>query len=78
MYLERAHPAFLTTIVVLVSKIGLNFFFQVSPWNGAFRSYINNIKNSEKSFEELMKDEAYFRDKFTQFLFSPRGAIFQV
>jgi len=50
---------------------------KVSPWNGAFRSYINNIKNSEKSFEELMKDEAYFRDKFTQFLFSPRGAIFQ-
>ena len=59
-------------------KNRVKFFFQVSPWNGAFRSYINNIKNSEKSFEELMKDEAYFRDKFTQFLFSPRGAIFQV
>ena len=51
---------------------------KVSPWDQEFRDYVNRIKNDERSFEELMSNETYFRDKFTQFLYSPRGGIFQV
>ena len=50
---------------------------KVTPWNQAFRDYVNKFKNSDKTFEELISDEEYFRTKFTQFLFSPRGGIFQ-
>ena len=50
---------------------------KVSPWNQAFRDYVNKFKKTNQTFEELISDESYFREKFTQFLFSPRGGIFQ-
>ena len=46
--------------------------------NGYCRDYVNKFKKSDDSFEVLISNETYFRDKFTQFLFSPKGAIFQV
>ena len=46
------------------------FYFQ--------RDYVNKFKKTNDSFEDLMDSEEYFRDKLTQFLFSPKGAIFQV
>ena len=49
----------------------------ISPWDQAFKDYVNKIKREEEPFEELIKNETYFREKFTQFLFSPRGGIFQ-
>ena len=42
------------------------------------RDYVNKFKKTNDSFEDLMDSEEYFRDKLTQFLFSPKGAIFQV
>ena len=49
----------------------------ISPWDQAFKDYVNKIKREKEPFEELIMNETYFRDKFTQFLFSPRGGIFQ-
>ena len=50
----------------------------VSPWEQGFKTYVNKIKQTNEPFEELIKNETYFREKFTQFLYSPRGGIFQV
>jgi len=50
---------------------------KVHPWHTGFRDYVNKFKKSDDSFEVLISNETYFRDKFTQFLFSPKGAIFQ-
>ena len=49
----------------------------ISPWDQAFKDYVNKIKREEEPFEELIRNETYFREKFTQFLYSPRGGIFQ-
>ena len=49
----------------------------ISPWHIAFKTYVNKIKKINKPFEELISDETYFKEKFTQFLYSPRGGIFQ-
>ena len=49
----------------------------ISPWDQAFKDYVNKIKREKEPFEELIMNETYFREKFTQFLFSPRGGIFQ-
>ena len=46
--------------------------------NNHGRDYVNKFKKTNDSFEVLISNETYFRDKFTQFLFSPKGAIFQV
>ena len=46
--------------------------------NNHDRDYVNKFKKTNDSFEVLISNETYFRDKFTQFLFSPKGAIFQV
>eukprot|EP00092_Neocalanus_flemingeri_P006866 GFUD01007412.1.p1 GENE.GFUD01007412.1~~GFUD01007412.1.p1 ORF type:complete len:1065 (+),score=241.14 GFUD01007412.1:250-3444(+) len=50
---------------------------KVQPWHPGFRDYVNKFKNTNDSFEVLISNETYFRDKLTQFLFSPKGAIFQ-
>eukprot|EP00092_Neocalanus_flemingeri_P023513 GFUD01025500.1.p1 GENE.GFUD01025500.1~~GFUD01025500.1.p1 ORF type:complete len:1021 (+),score=134.31 GFUD01025500.1:157-3219(+) len=50
---------------------------KISPWHPAFRDYVNKFKKTNDSFETLIRNETYFRDKFTQFLYSPRGGIFQ-
>lgn len=50
---------------------------KVQPWHTGFRDYVNKFKKTNDSFEDLMDSEEYFRDKLTQFLFSPKGAIFQ-
>ena len=50
----------------------------MSPWEQGFKTYVNKIKQTNEPFEELIKNETYFREKFTQFLYSPRGGIFQV
>ena len=42
------------------------------------RKYVNKFKRNNEAFNDLIKDENFFRKKLTQFLFSPRGAIFQV
>jgi len=49
----------------------------VQPWHLGFRDYVTKFKNTDESFEELIKDESFFRIKLTQFLYSPRGAIYQ-
>ena len=51
---------------------------KVSPWHNAFRDYVNKFKYTEETFERLISNETYFRSKLTQFLYSPRGMIFQV
>ena len=51
---------------------------KVSPWHNAFRDYVNKFKYTEETFETLISNETYFRSKLTQFLYSPRGMIFQV
>lgn len=50
---------------------------KVIPWHTGFRTYVNKFKKTNATFDVLMKNETYFREKFTQFLYSPRGAIFQ-
>ena len=42
------------------------------------RDYVNKFKKSDEPFEILIRNETFFREKFTQFLYSPRGGIFQV
>ena len=42
------------------------------------REYVNKFKGTNASFESLISNETYFRQKFTQFLYSPKGGIFQV
>ncbi|XP_023339853.1 patched domain-containing protein 3 isoform X2 [Eurytemora carolleeae] len=49
----------------------------VNTWTADFRNYVNTFTFSSLSFEELMQDEDFFRDKFTQFLYSPKGAAYQ-
>ena len=39
---------------------------------------MNKFKPTNASFESLISDETYFRQKFTQFLYSPKGGIYQV
>ena len=47
--------------------------------NFLLRDYVNKFKGpTNASFEDLISDQSYFREKFTQFLFSPKGGIFQV
>jgi len=50
---------------------------KVQPWHTGFRDYVNKFKRENESFEALIRNEDYFREKLTQFLFSPKGAIFQ-
>ena len=42
------------------------------------RDYVNKFKPENATFEHLITNKTYFKDKFTQFLFSPKGAIYQV
>ena len=42
------------------------------------RDYVNKFKKTDASFETVIRNESFFREKFTQFLFSPKGASFQV
>ena len=62
-YLTLNHTKLLTSII-------LNSSFS--------RDYVTKFKNSDESFDDLIKDETFFRSKLTQFLYSPRGAIYQV
>ena len=39
---------------------------------------MNKFKKTDASFETVIRNESFFREKFTQFLFSPKGASFQV
>ena len=55
----------------IILSIDFNFFL-------IFRDYVTKFKNTDESFEDLIQDETFFRTKLTQFLFSPRGAIYQV
>jgi len=50
---------------------------KIKSWHYGFRDYVNKFKKSEEPFETLISDPTYFREKFTQFLFSPKGASFQ-
>jgi len=50
---------------------------KIYPWHPAFRDYVNKFKKSDQPFETLISNETFFREKFTQFLYSPRGGIFQ-
>jgi predicted RND superfamily exporter protein len=50
---------------------------KVTPWHRAFRDYVNKFKPENATFEHLITNKTYFKDKFTQFLFSPKGAIYQ-
>jgi len=50
---------------------------KIYPWHPAFRDYVNKFKKSDEPFEILIRNETFFREKFTQFLYSPRGGIFQ-
>jgi len=50
---------------------------KIYPWHPAFRDYVNKFKKSDEPFETLIRNETFFREKFTQFLYSPRGGIFQ-
>jgi len=49
----------------------------VQPWHSGFRDYVMKFNTENKTFEELIKDDDFFKRKLTQFLFSPRGAIYQ-
>jgi len=49
----------------------------ITPWHTDFREYVETFKTDNKTFEELLLEEGYFRNKLTQFLFSPKGAIYQ-
>ena len=68
-------PNFILTILFPGAEQSIS---SVSPWEQGFKTYVNKIKQTNEPFEELIKNETYFREKFTQFLYSPRGGIFQV
>ena len=53
-------------------------FSCINVWKIFFRDYVNKFKSTNESFEDLIKDDEFFRSKLTQYLFSPRGAIYQV
>ena len=38
---------------------------------------MTKFKQTNVTFETLIRNETFFREKLTQFLFSPRGGIFQ-
>ena len=42
------------------------------------RDYVNKFKPENATFEHLITNKTYFKEKFTQFLFSPKGGIYQV
>ena len=65
-------------LIILYLAAASDVIDNISPWDQAFKDYVNKIKREEEPFEELIKNETYFREKFTQFLYSPRGGIFQV
>jgi predicted RND superfamily exporter protein len=50
---------------------------KVTPWHRAFRDYVNKFKPENATFEDLITNKTYFKEKFTQFLFSPKGGIYQ-
>ena len=50
----------------------------LSVWNFYSRDYVMKFNTQNQTFEELIQDDDFFRSKLTQFLFSPRGAIYQV
>ena len=67
----------LSHLIMLSLPAAPDVIDNISPWDQAFKDYVNKIKREEAAFEELIKNETYFREKFTQFLYSPRGGIFQ-
>ena len=67
----------LSHLIMLSLTAAPDVIDNISPWDQAFKDYVNKIKREEAPFEELIKNETYFREKFTQFLYSPRGGIFQ-
>ena len=42
------------------------------------RDYVTKFAPSNATFEHLVANKTYFKEKFTQFLFSPKGGIYQV
>jgi len=50
---------------------------KIKSWHFEFRDYVNKFKPIDASFEILIRNESFFREKFTQFLFSPKGASYQ-
>jgi len=62
----------------LVSRLGSDEGVDnISPWHPAFRDYVNKFKKTNQTFEMLIRNETLFREKLTQFLYSPRGGSFQ-
>jgi len=49
----------------------------VNTWTTDFRAYVNKFKWDDETFEDLVHDDQYLREKITQFLFSPSGAVYQ-
>ena len=67
----------LTSFEILIRN--LLFFLKYSQLIVVFpRDYVNKFKRTDASFEILIRNESFFREKFTQFLFSPKGASYQV
>ena len=67
----------LTSFEILIRN--LLFFLKYSQLIVVFpRDYVNKFKHTDATFEILIRNESFFREKFTQFLFSPKGASYQV
>ena len=73
------HSSFLLPPSSFLLPVGLPFKTVTHFDNFLLRDYVNKFKGpTNASFEDLISDQSYFREKFTQFLFSPKGGIFQV
>ena len=51
--------------------------FEHESWYHSFEQYVNeNFLEADHQLPEYAMSEAFFKDKLTQFLFSPSGAKF--
>ena len=66
------------TIILFCHQAYFSHIELVLVNNLLLRDYVNKFKKSNESFDVLMENDSYFREKLTQYLFSPKGAIFQV
>ena len=73
-------PGYFQICIAHLHKLLLNLFLENVQLIVVFliRDYVNLFKGEDASFEILIRNETFFREKFTQFLFSPKGASYQV
>ena len=77
LFIAILHTLFWNHIAILLFSLFLSKVPN-SLWFLPTRDYVNKFKAEDASFEILIRNESFFREKFTQFLFSPKGASYQV